>query len=358
MDPRAWGLAPHSGRDVAPLAQGPRGTPPPPGQAGPPAGRAPQPGQAPQPGRPLLHRAVGAPPTSPPPAPARPDEAEESQQDRQQPRVLLPDGWARAVRATFGLLSPGSVAAAERERVLLARVRAPLGHPRRVAVLGAKGGVGTTTVTALLGGVLGGLRHNRAVALDLSGPRGDLHGRLGASNPPDLSSPAVLNAEVVPTGAGHLPLEVLCAPPVRRALPPPETIQRLLTRLDAEHGFSLLDLGDQPETAHAAMALSVADTVVLVASRTPDSVSAAREMLWFVEATAGPAVIERCLVVQTALAPAPRAEPPTLTPMGSLPLRFARTLAEGGPIRPGGLASGFREELLAVAGTVASQPPR
>lgn len=326
---------------------------PPPGQAEPPAGDAPPPGQ------PLLRRAVGAPQAASSPAPARPGETEESQQDRQQPRVLLPDGWARAVRAvTFGLLSPGSVAAAERERVLLARVRTPLGHPRRVAVLGAKGGVGTTTVTALLGGVLGGLRHNRSVALDLSGPRGDLHGRLGASNPPDLSSPAVLNAEVVPTGAGHLPVEVLCAPPVRRALPPPETIQRLLTRLDAEHGFSLLDLGDQPESAHAAMALSVADTVVLVTSRTPDSVSAAREMLRFVEATAGPAVIERCLVVQTALAPAPRAEPPTLTPMGSFPLRFARTLAEGGPIRPGALTSSFREELLAVAGAVASQPPR
>lgn len=273
--------------------------------------------------------------------------------------MLLPPDWARAVRAvTFGLVSPATVATAERERALLTRVRAPLGHPRRVAVLGAKGGVGTTTVTALLGVVLGALRHNRIAVLDLSGPRGDLHGRLGAENPPDLSSPAVINADVVPTGTSRLPVEVLRAPPVRRALPPPETLWRLLNRLGGDHGFSLLDLGDQPDTAHAEMALSVADTVVLVTSHTPDSLATAREVLAFVESTAGPTAMERWLVVQTSLAPARRAQPPTLTPSGSLPLRFSRTLAEGGPIRPPTLAAGFREDLLAVAGAVVSQRHR
>ncbi len=259
---------------------------------------------------------------------------------------------------TLGLLSPATVATAERERALLTRVRAPLGHPRRVAVLGAKGGVGTTTVTALLGVVLGALRHNRVVVLDLSGPRGDLHGRLGAEAPPDLSSPAVINADAVPTGTCQLPVEVLRAPPVRRALPPPDTVWRMLNRLGNDHGFSLLDLGDQPDTAHAAMALSVADTVVLVTSHTPDSLATAREVLAFVEATAGPTAMERWLVVQTSLAPARRTLPPSLTPAGSLPLRFSRTLAEGGPIRPPTLASGFREDILAVAGAVVSQRHR
>lgn len=307
----------------------------------------------------LLRRSVGPAPAPESPSRATPDTPEEPEQGAPGPRVLLPPGWARAVRAaTMGLLSPATVATAERERALLTRVRAPLGHPRRVAVIGAKGGVGTTTVTALLGVVLGALRHNRIVVLDLSGPRGDLHARLGAEDPPDLSSPAVINADVVPTGTGRLPVEVLRAPPVRRALPPPETMWRVLNRLGAEHGFSLLDLGDQPDTANAAMALSIADAVVLVTSHTPDSLTAAREVLGFVESTAGPAALDRWLVVQTSLTPARSAEPPKLTPAGSLPLRFSPTLASGGPIRPPKLAAGFREDILAIAGVVASQRHR
>lgn len=266
--------------------------------------------------------------------------------------------WVRAVRAvTLGLITPATVAVAERERELITRIRAPVGHPRRVAVLGAKGGVGTTTVTALLGGVLAGMRRDRSVVLDLSGPRGDLHTRVGVHNPPDLSNPAVFRAESVPVGVGNLLVHVLRGAPANRALPPPEVLRRLLTRLESDYAFALLDLGDQPETPHAAMGLDVADTVVLVTSRTPDSIAAARAILDLVACGAGRTATGGWLLVQTSLAPARRALLPAPTPPGSLPLRFARALADGGPIHPSRLTPGFREDVLAAAAAVAGYRP-
>lgn len=130
-----------------------------------------------------------------------------------------------------------------------------------------------------------------------------------------------------------------------------------MTRLERDHAFTVLDLGDQPEVPHAAMGLDMADTVVLVTSRTPDSIAAARAILDLVDSRTGGTSTGGWLIVQTSTAPAPRTLAPGLDPARSLPLRFTRALAEGGPIRPAQLAPGFREDILALAAAVVGYRP-
>ncbi|HZV52251.1 MAG TPA: chromosome partitioning protein, partial [Candidatus Dormibacteraeota bacterium] len=77
-------------------------------------------------------------------------------------------GWRRAVRmASLGLIRPGP-GAQERWRIEQARrARTPIqGRCALVAVLARKGGVGKSTVTALLASTFGLLRADAVVALD------------------------------------------------------------------------------------------------------------------------------------------------------------------------------------------------
>jgi len=69
---------------------------------------------------------------------------------------------------------------ARARRALDARIAAPLaGGARFVAVLSRKGGVGKTTVTALLGMALADAREDRVIALDANPDRGTLAERVG-----------------------------------------------------------------------------------------------------------------------------------------------------------------------------------
>ncbi|OLT14034.1 hypothetical protein BJF78_20195 [Pseudonocardia sp. CNS-139] len=71
-------------------------------------------------------------------------------------------GWRRALlKATGGLVNPGPSQAEVQRRELLHRIRTPLIRSHRIAVSSIKGGVGKTTVTALLGLVMA---ENRATA--------------------------------------------------------------------------------------------------------------------------------------------------------------------------------------------------
>ncbi|MCC4907631.1 MinD/ParA family protein [Microbacterium sp. cx-59] len=93
-----------------------------------------------------------------------------------------PEGsWPHFVYA----LSGGRIRLADSKRArdrraLDARIAAPLdGGARFVAVLSRKGGVGKTTVTALLGMALADAREDRVIALDANPDRGTLAERVG-----------------------------------------------------------------------------------------------------------------------------------------------------------------------------------
>jgi MinD-like ATPase involved in chromosome partitioning or flagellar assembly len=88
-------------------------------------------------------------------------------------------GWRRAVHvASGGVVNPGIGSAEQRRQELVLRIRRPLPGPRQIAVASMKGGVGKTTVTAMLGLMLAEHRGDRIVALDANPDAGTLADRL------------------------------------------------------------------------------------------------------------------------------------------------------------------------------------
>ncbi|HEY9416704.1 MAG TPA: AAA family ATPase, partial [Pseudonocardia sp.] len=95
-------------------------------------------------------------------------------------RVSRPtSGWRRAVfTATGGRVNPGLSEADEARQVLLRRVRRHLPGAHQIAVSSLKGGVGKTTVSAVLGLTLAEYRGDRVVAVDANPDAGTLADRL------------------------------------------------------------------------------------------------------------------------------------------------------------------------------------
>lgn len=88
-------------------------------------------------------------------------------------------GWRRGVYAvTAGRYNPGPSPAQLARQDLIQQIRRPLAGVRRIAVASIKGGVGKTTVSALLGLVLAENRGDRIVALDANPDAGTLADRL------------------------------------------------------------------------------------------------------------------------------------------------------------------------------------
>jgi MinD-like ATPase involved in chromosome partitioning or flagellar assembly len=95
-------------------------------------------------------------------------------------RPLLPSaGWRRVVfAASGGLVNPGLSEADEALQMLLGRIRRQLPGAHHVAVSSMKGGVGKTTVSAVLGLTLAEYRGDRVVAVDANPDAGTLADRL------------------------------------------------------------------------------------------------------------------------------------------------------------------------------------
>ncbi|MET0480380.1 MAG: MinD/ParA family protein [Mycetocola sp.] len=94
---------------------------------------------------------------------------------------VAPEGrWRRLVYdATFHRVNLGDSAAAVARKELDRRIRRPIeGGARFVPVLTRKGGVGKTTVTALLGMALADARDDRTIAIDANPDRGTLSERI------------------------------------------------------------------------------------------------------------------------------------------------------------------------------------
>ena len=90
------------------------------------------------------------------------------------------DPWRRIVyAATRGVINLGDGKKTRARKELMRRIAAPIpGRVRFVPVLSRKGGVGKTTVTALLGMALADARDDRVVAIDANPDRGTLAERI------------------------------------------------------------------------------------------------------------------------------------------------------------------------------------
>jgi MinD-like ATPase involved in chromosome partitioning or flagellar assembly len=217
-------------------------------------------------------------------------------------------GWRRAVyAATRGAVNPGIGPVEQRRQELAQRIRRRLSRPRQIAVVSLKGGVGVTTVTALLGLTFARHRDDHIVAVDASPDAGTLADRLTGT-----SDSTVLNLLDEIDAVGSLSdvarfttmagrLHVLASeqdPALGEELTRAEYEQvcAVLTRF-----YDLLIIDAGTGIVHAAMegALSTADSVVIVGSPTVDGVSRASKTLdWLAarnqEERAGNAVIALC----------------------------------------------------------------
>ncbi len=101
--------------------------------------------------------------------------------ERPRGRHVAPEGaWPSFVyNATFHAVNLGDSARVRERKAIDARIRAHLdGATRFVPVLTRKGGVGKTTVTALLGMALASVREDRVIAVDANPDRGTLAERV------------------------------------------------------------------------------------------------------------------------------------------------------------------------------------
>jgi MinD-like ATPase involved in chromosome partitioning or flagellar assembly len=171
-----------------------------------------------------------------------------------------------------------------------------------IAVVSPKGGVGKSTITALLGSLLAFLRRDRVVAVDANNDWGSLGRRLVPDHSvfiDDLLAGPLRSGQLPPTeldaalGRGPDGLMVAPAPtdPERAERLDEAAYRTLFTRLGELVGMLVLDcgtgLGDPPARA----ALSCADQLVLVADCEPDTASLVSEAAAWLEHIAPPLVL-------------------------------------------------------------------
>ena len=190
-----------------------------------------------------------------------------------------------------------------RETEYEARLDRAIAAPRlarcaTIAVVSPKGGVGKTTITALLGSTLARVRRDRIVAVDTNPDYGSLgrtltpeHGvyvddLVDVLDRPDLSVTA-LDRHL---GRAFDGLMVLPAPtdPERMALLDEAAYRRVIERLQALVGVLVLDCGTGLQEPAARAALACADQLLLVTDAHPATASLVVEaagLLRTVEAT-------------------------------------------------------------------------
>ncbi len=260
---------------------------------------------APPPVVPLDHDpTVVAPPRSAPPPVAAPAGTAFTILD---PRPLArpSSGWRRLVyRSTAGRLNPGLSAAEAVRHRLISRVRTPLPGTHRVVTASLKGGIGKTTVTAVLGLTLAEYRGDRVIAVDANPDAGTLADRLtghvGMTVRDLLDNLHTIHSL---TDLAHYTslagrLQVLASeqdPAMSEAFSRDE-YEAVMTVLARHHNVLLTDSGTG--LVHSAMggALAHADTLVIVGAPTLDGASRASKTLDWLVAHGYGHLVERAVV--------------------------------------------------------------
>lgn len=206
-----------------------------------------------------------------------------------------PEGrWQRLVYdATFRRVNLGNSAAVTARKELDRRIRRPLeGGARFVPVLTRKGGVGKTTVTALLGMALADSRDDRTIAVDANPDRGTLSERI-AQHTPYTVRDIVRDADSI-TGYTEFServardqtrLDVLASdtdPHLAEAFNEDDynTVADLAARF---YSFVLTDCGTGIVHSVMRATLSRADSVVIVSGSSVDEARLASETLSWLE---------------------------------------------------------------------------
>jgi MinD-like ATPase involved in chromosome partitioning or flagellar assembly len=208
------------------------------------------------------------------------------------------NGQPEAVPSPADLTPPRPQPLGERVRAAwqstnyVVQLNAMIAEPRlqrcvTIAIMSPKGGVGKTTLAALIGTLFATIRRDRVVAVDTNPD----YGSLGRSLTPGhdvfvddlihlLETPALsVTALDAKLGRGPDGLMVLPAPtePGRMARLDEETYVRVITRLQGLVGVVILDCGTGLHEPAAKAALRMADQVLLVTDGEPATASLVAE---------------------------------------------------------------------------------
>ena len=220
-----------------------------------------------------------------------------------------PEGlWSHLLYTVSGRrINLGDGKRAQQRKALSARIASPLsGTARFVPVLSRKGGVGKTTVTALLGMALADAREDRVIAVDANPDRGTLADRIARTNGKTVRDLVRIHDQV--TGYHDISavvsrdatrLDVLASdadPRVSEAFNDEDYDQVASV---AAHYYSLVLTDTGTGIVHSVMGaiLDRADTLVIVAGLSVDEARLASETLTWLEANGYAAKVRDAVVV-------------------------------------------------------------
>lgn len=199
--------------------------------------------------------------------------------------ATAPSGWRRLVHhLTAGRLTPRPSRAEREWESLLARCAVPLQHPRRIAVVSRKGGVGKTTAALMLGHTYAALRADRVVAVDVNPDAGTLGHRIERQTSLTIGDllAAAGRLDGFPAVRAHTSqapsrLEILAGdadPHASRAFGG-EEYHAVLEVLEEHYTLILLDSGTGVLDSATSGVLAAADQIVLLSGGSLDEARAA-----------------------------------------------------------------------------------
>lgn len=251
-----------------------------------------------------------------PDLPPRPPARRRTRQDRparpaRPGRRPAPEGLLQAAvyTATLHLVNLGDSTRVRARKALDARIARPVEGMKSVPVLSRKGGVGKTTITALLGLALAEVREDRVLAVDANPDRGTLADRIPRRtrssvrdvvlHAPDLGEPDAFAAHVSRDVTG---LDVLASdedPMLAEAFGEGE--YHVVADAAAKHyGILLTDSGTGMVHPVVRATLRRADAVVVVSGGSIDEARLASETLTWLEANGYADLVARAVVALNA----------------------------------------------------------
>lgn len=284
---------------------------------------------------------------------------------RKPPRRTAADTWWERLRfevtdaVTSGALSERLVRAS-------AKAEAPITTGRRIVVVGVAGGIGTTTVTALIAKLLGSLRQEAVIAVDATDESGRLLHYAGANDVALLSAAtSKLRAQPVRTlpealepvascgnqvfALGRADVPALADAPVRQA--EWTDLSSILSRFIAA---TVVDAGASPRSRHTAALMGTAHAIVVVSPDTEfGSARAASVQSFLSDAYPDTPVVTVWTTANLLTSNLLRERDDADTR-----LPFDRHLAAGGPIKLSQLGARTRIAATEMAGTALSAANR